>query len=529
MKIDKYKNQGFTIYELVVTIAILVIISPFIYSLINEAIQRKYASQYADFTKLYAGVFINEIKTNYNEYYESAINNPNNDPIVIKFSKVKGNIPNSLNWGILPCVSLKYNNVSREMQAIMFYTNNVDHDKNISRKITQQLGVSAMNKFGAGSAYYESSGVVNGIGGSWGLQKENNYLDKEHVDLCDTHQLTKNGLVINLNMLDGFPRKDLSVDNGFLSRVKDTGYPLGDSTNKNTMQTDIIMQNGKNFFGIFASGYADITNVAEQIYIGIIKSVSFNGISKKKSDNLYSNSDSLVVTSSLSADSFLSNLTADYKEACTKEHLGMIAKQKSSNVINEYNDLYPGYLICSHDKLLCNTSNHYCFLPPSQSIHFVFKQPRETFTCPKNMFIDSGSVKTVEYEAKNMPIWTYASNDFPLYCIFNNGQISVVPQACRMFLKEIDLLYGDKIGDNVESGVLYSSVSIVKSINVPDKTVYFEPNQDRQNTIISCSCDGRYSNNWDKAAINQAFGGITELTCSSDSITQHIYQNNENW
>lgn len=392
---NKRYVKGFSIYELIVVIAILSVASPFIYSLISDAIERRKDSQYSDFTKMYASKFIDEIKSNYSEYYNQVTKDPNyNETIVIPFTKIQDNVTKSLNWGLLPCVALRYNPMSRDMQAIMFYTDNGIKAKAISK----QSAIRAMNDFGVGSGYYESSGVVNGISGAWSLTAHNDYINDSVVNKCSTTQLTKNGLVINLNMLDSFPKVSSELDTGYLSRIKDNDDQIGDNDNKNTMQTDIMLQNGKNAYGIFFSGNESSAKNDELIFLGLDGSSEF-----KKVNNEYRMRYSYygskmpniaIYGGGVRAESFIPMKEVDAYTDCSYSEYGSIVKQKKPDKSASLFDVSPSYLVCTNNRLVCKSGA--CYLPQLRSLHYKFNQTDNVteFECPSNMYIEPGSIMT---------------------------------------------------------------------------------------------------------------------------------------
>ncbi|MDD3266896.1 MAG: type II secretion system protein [Burkholderiales bacterium] len=473
------KKRGFTIYEILIAIAIMVAASPFIYSAIRDLMQKRTAMEYVDYSNTYANKFIEYIESNYSEYYTNAQNNPTRTQ-VIPFSKIKNSMHGSLNWGVIPCVSIRYDSSSKEIQAIMFYTDNtkVDH-----RKISRQLGIKAMNEFGPGSAYYDN-GVVNGINGTWALARSNPFMSLLTIISCDTSTLTANGLVINLNMLTNFPKgtQKSSTDVHYLNRVKDDAHLFGES-NGNTMQTDIVMQNMESFHGIFFSGNQSSLAKDEQIFLGPVYSKNFDIVhkSKHKSDGvIYRKESSIgIAGGGLQVENLIPQKNIVALTPCPESHVGDILKEAVDETHDDANGgPYSSILICSKDIFSCNSNNgSYCFVPISRRSNAIrYTVNKASFTCPNGSYLETSSIETQMI----IPSPQLYSNGT---CLMNDKSIKQVSNACVASTT-------NNVGLKFSGGKLIGKYSKPSSVEViPTQYTRSRINQKRDSNIISCSCD----------------------------------------
>lgn len=516
---NKKYNKGFSIYELIVVVAILAAASPFIYSLIGAAIERRAASQYSDFTKMYASKFIDEIKSNYGDYYELVTKDPdNNETIVIPFEKIENNVSKSLNWGIIPCVAIRYNPMSKDMQAIMFYTDNGTKAKHIS----QRSAIKAMNDFGIGSGYYESSGIVNGISGAWSLKSDNDYINKDVAKKCSTTTLTQNGLVINLNMLDSFPKVNSGLDAGYLSRVKDAENQAGTNDNTNTMQADIMMQNGKDIFGIFLSGNESSAKNEEVIFLGIDSSTIFKKVNKEPIRYSYYGSKEpsiAIYGGGLRAESFISMKEVDAYTNCSYNEYGSIVKQKKPSKSSTLFDVSPSYLTCINNEALC--PNHSaCYLPEPRSLHYTFARTdgKTSFQCPANMYVEPGSVVTDSLRAD--PI---IDPEGDIDCFDGVGKSPTkVSGACSLIPYDTTIEYtNQKIITHDEYEDEGFLVRIIISAGVKVSNAKFFTKIPRDKTHIFCNCIGKtVAAGKNGTPTNTPSGVILGVTCTTNPTLQ---------
>lgn len=495
------KKNGFTIYELLITIAIIAAASPFIYSAIKDLMQKRTAMEYADYSKTYANRFIENIESNYGEYYMYAQNNPTKTQF-IPFSKIKNTIHGFMNWGVIPCVAMRYESANKEIQSVMFYTNNGTK----ARSISKGLGIKAMNEFGSGGGYNES-GIVNGINGTWALAKNNHFMESSLLSACDTNSLTENGLVINLNMLTNFPRattKSSSTGGQYLGRVRDDKSKFGESNNENTMQTDIIMQNNQNFNGIFISGNDNSKAVDKPIYLGYSKSEKISKVYKKYGDGdipYLDNNGLVVVGGGVQTETLKINHSADAYSSCSRKEVGTIVKENPiKNGVRE-----ASYLLCGYNMTRCVG---YCFLPVNYSINYTFNDSDKVdkFSCPSGMFIEPNSVVI-----GTNPDFIQEILEVDSDCIkFSDmkGSSIRVKAACKTYSydpRPYNLKGGgnsiDETGTYRYSGTLEILMASYRS---------YKPNPDRDSSIAHCKCDNQIVRGG-----NTAIAVLTGVICST--------------
>lgn len=503
MNLKINKNRGFTIYEILIAIAIIGALSPFVYSAIRDLMQKRTAMEYADYSNTYANKFIEYIESNYGDYYTYAQNNPTKTQI-IPFSKIKNSMHGTLNWGVIPCVAIRYESSSKDIQAIMFYTDNtkVDH-----RKINRQLGIKAMNEFGSGSAYYDN-GVVNGINGTWALARGNSFMNLVNIISCDTSTLTANGLVINLNMMANFPHvipKSSSAGSKYLSRIRDDKNKFGESSNENTMQTDIIMQNSDGFNGIFVSGNSNSKVADKPVYLGVPNSDKTSKFYKKLYGNVdvpYLNHDGVVVVGGgIQTETLKINHSASAYSTCSKAEVGTIVKEIPDGSLMRQ----ASYLICGYHMARCGS---YCFVPIENSIHYTFdvSQEKEDFTCPSGMLVEPSSVR-IGQKILKYPLPSENSS-----CItfdkMNGPSISVADACIASYSDPMAYYLDPRSGGNSidDTGTYsYSAKVIVRDIS---PRVY-KPNPARDPNIAHCNCDNQ------RPPVSQSYLTVlTGVTCS---------------
>lgn len=399
------KRMGFTIIEMLIVIGIMVASTPFILSQIKQSNDNKIAAEYADQTKVYTQSFTNAIKFNYATYYDYAVKNPNTTQ-VLRYSDIKtqgflpsGNVAKLFN--ITPCVAMRYNPTTREMQSVMFYT-----DANNATTIKKLLVAKAVKLYGAGSGYYHS-GNVTGSGASWSLVTGNNLVNDSVASRCDTGKLTDYGLAINLNLNDNFPKVTDSAQ--WLSRSKDDKSAQGVAENNNTMQTDIVMQSGTTRNGIYLEGNENTNHPVQLIS---------NQSSKINPESYNTSKPSMIITGGFTADNIQPTDSVPSFTVCDHREVGAIAKQQADGKTP-----IVGQMQCTYNPLQCTgidptgiPLNGYCYLSATD-IAIRYHPNISTFNCSVG-YIDPTvpATSTADYSQKPVPYGSYCHRCDWLHC-----------------------------------------------------------------------------------------------------------------
>ncbi len=373
--------KGFTIVELLVSVGILVLISPFAYMMVKESNDKQKAVQYADMTKTYSKAYIDAIKFNYATYYQNAINSPNTIQ-VIKYSDIQnqGFAPSNTSnmFGVKPCVALNYNATSKELQAVLFYTSK----QSSNSSITKLLSAKTVNILGAAGGYYNATnGNVLGSGNGWSLANGNSLVNSSNAGSCDYTALTNFGVVMNLNLAENFPKVTDTAN--YLARASDNSTAQGDSNNANTMQTNIVMDAKNRMSGIFLEGNAKSSS-GKPMLLSSTQSDDAKDLKRARPNDITYNEDTVgtVITSKLLADGMTATKAVVPFTYCDAQDLGTFFKQSSSNVP------LIGQLVCTFNPLQCQGVDPTgkslignCYLP-ANDLSIRYHPNTQSFNCP---------------------------------------------------------------------------------------------------------------------------------------------------
>lgn len=369
-------NRGFTITEIVIVLAIMGVLTPFVMSQMGYFEDKNTATIYADQTKGYAKSFMRMIQSNYGSYYQYAQTNPNTIQ-VIKYSDLaaSGMLPaglatkNALNQ--TPCVAMQFNAQTKQLQSVMFY---VDNGK-VPSKLDKLFGHRAASIGGGEFGVVQPDNTVLGSGKGWVLDSTSELL--KGASGCDYSHIAPYGLVVNLTMLSDYPN---NLDpTQYLSRVKDSANDPNSQTNANTMQTDIVMDskdaaNNSKYSGVYLN-YNTTPN--QRVLIANGRSAQLSQNNKDTMNAIGTESANAVV---VSGDAYTNSLVAQGTTTsftpCLPVDSGKMKKQADQGAI------VTNQLQCTYNPLQCKNASQYCYLP-IMDVATRYHINQAQFTCPQ--------------------------------------------------------------------------------------------------------------------------------------------------
>lgn len=372
----KNKSSGFTLLELMVTMAIIAII-------VTDAtpisfFQQTQSIDYANIAIEQAKSFTNMINDSYSLYYNQA----KNGVVSIPYSTVVANgysaaLSQTDRYGGTPCATLSYNSKTQKLNMFMYYVGGSGVQADI---------VAGASKYLNGMAGQLVNNVYQGAFNSWNVPLAN------IVGSCGAP--VANSLAVNLNLLTtriGNINNDTS-----LHRESDTsGTPPGTATNTNTMQTDIIM------------GYSSSSG-SNTTYNGIYFTENQNGpyltsgansrlVTPYNSGNA---TDMVVANANVIANSFVLLDAEAPVIPCSQSELGKIVLDSTSiaNVLNL------ATLTCTYDTLNCaSAQSNYCYLPHARLADAMIPTTNSSsYTCPSG-YVDASVPITLTGGASPLP------------------------------------------------------------------------------------------------------------------------------
>lgn len=361
MKIKIYKLFGFTLLELMITIAIVAILV----TLATPAsfYQQTSAVNYATKATQHAKIFTSYINDNYTAIYNAAKTSSPQSITAVTVSNYTGGVAMVDSYGAVPCATVRYNTLSQKLEMYMYYSGGSGINSNII--------ASANNYLSGVSGQLVGSNYV-GAFGTWST-----LATSITSGTCGTS--SANGLAINLNLLttqSGNMQSDLS-----LHRVLDSANVIGTANNYNTMQTDVIM------------GYASPSIVYSGIYFtestATNKPYLVSGASSKlvAPYNTGNTNDIVAQSASLVAKSFMPESPVASLSGCSAALVGKIVADNTtpsgSNVVSN--------LQCSYDTVNCATATpnaNYCYLPMMSKSTTYTGGTLSSFSCLPGSYLD---------------------------------------------------------------------------------------------------------------------------------------------
>lgn len=343
------KIPGFTLLELMITIAIMAILVTL--ATPSSFFQQTAAVNYADTALQQAKIFSNYISDNYSSVYSQAHAAPGVPIRITVPNSYWGGVSDVDIYGDLACATVAYNSSSQKLNMYMYYNN---AGSNIRQNI-----ISAANNYLSGVGGRLDAGGTNYVGAfnTWSIPASS-------IQTSTSPCNSRSGLAVNLNSLIT-QTSNMQADNS-LHRVNDPNN-IGTAANYNTMQTDIIMgyvPNGSSttmYNGIFFDGTA---NPATSPYL-----TSGNNADLVAPYKTNVESDVVVANATLVANAFLPIGTAIINNQCSLADLGKIMKNSAiPNPPTAPTGNAPlSDLVCSYNTLLCSTLNNTCYLSISDT------------------------------------------------------------------------------------------------------------------------------------------------------------------
>lgn len=543
---NKY-SYGFTIYEIIIITAILVLIVFGVSQMVNRIYINKQGKILADQTRHHAEMFIPYLSdmqeskiykmtgdgdycSIFNPFIENKINawtftyeDLQESNFGIKYSKEEdpddgrlychhseNSYWNEIYSGInlyqqKSCLSISMDK-SGFYHSIMYWVDD-DNSKDISKSI---LNSAAINLGSAAGYLDESKNAIIGLGG-WIIPLDATILQSDGKCMG---KITKNSLFINLdeylkaNQVLGYGHKSDSNEN-LLSRVEDNKHGKDDPDNQNSLKTDIFLD--KNSIVFDKNGNSKLSVVTKNNALGY-------------------NYHALSLSGSIQADWINANMQQIRFANCTASESNMIVKEKFVlselyQIINNRkylqisSDFTEQLLICKKD-LRCSRAD-YCFVPVTDhSINYTFSvignhwtRNEGTIKCPENTYLDT-SKKISESDSMTSydPQPTKTTK-----CIDKNGSIITTTYGCMLDFEQ-KFIFSQKIMTSKYSFIESATLSYIPTrwkANVngwasDSRFSYWRT----QNNIISCDCDGREFTDQYKPSYS-AWGHIEEATCTT--------------
>ncbi len=393
----KKNQQGVSLFEVILVIGIVGLITSLVINQVNDYFKKTKSQQYGYQSIIFAKAFSRYIINNYKQYYDSSktgiqhikyqdLGNANHLPPGMKNQQ---NV-----YGYTPCVSLVYNKSLDSIQAVMFFTTkNIESDVKISLK----EGADAMMTAGASAGVINTDkSQVNGAGRAWKIDNNNG----NEYDLyfksngCDYSEIPQNSLVVNLSMLSDFvlqqSNESQANSNKYLYRLLDDNKdcPPGNPCNRNTLNTDIIMNSAESGITKYHSinfGVKDLIDEGPILTSGSNPELERRGIKSF-------NNEVVLAGGGFAANNLRPMLLKENRDSCSENELGTMVLKKlklaESAVIPEA--LIQNQLVCSR-SIVCRSdksTNDYCYLPISDFTITYNQVNKFDFKCPDGTYID---------------------------------------------------------------------------------------------------------------------------------------------
>ena len=366
-------NNGFTIIEMLLFIAIIGIFAGLLSVYVNVIFKNFQAKQLADQSIVYAKYFSDYINNNENTISQSISQDSSTifsldgvtggKPVAIPKGFTKLNV-----FGQAPCISVT-RNANGKLFPMLFYVG-ASSDKQVAQRASLILGA----KGGYKDRNKDNTYLIKS-GGGWEIDDTTPYLKNKSTEIINKckNEIAEYSVFLNLAMFPYF-NHEASIKDLYLSRESDVISKPGLYTNRNTLETDIYLN-------------------SESQGVESFNSIEFNlpgtnrGISIKT--NVESNNEVLVRGGNFAANSLRSYLKKSIGDDCSKDELGKIYKRNLSFDEN-LNDGLSSTLICSYSPIMCTILNskqdnkEYCYIPVKSSTSQIINGPNEKnpFLCP---------------------------------------------------------------------------------------------------------------------------------------------------
>lgn len=339
--------------------------------------------------------------------------------------------------------------------------------------IPQPILRAAAISVGAAAGYLNSSGnSIVGLGG-WSIPI-NSGMFSNHGSCAGT--ISKNSLFINLdeylkiNQALGASSKTGGSTN-YLARFEDVENNKEDQENQNLLKTNIVLNKNNIIF-----------NIANNLGLGITK------FSANKQNDIQ-----VLNGGSLQADWFMPVKRVFRHTDCESDDLGTILSDKggsSEDYISDADNLT--FLVCSHDEILCKNSSGYCYLPyMKQLVNYVFSsEGRKEFTCPGNQYVEVSHpplvVKANPYDLGSSRILPKSQELF--VCHNSSGSAQGGDRACVPGdPTPVKFKYSDPVTYKDPNSLV--TYTVYKTVTPYSEARLSVPWSDRVNWYTYCNCD----------------------------------------
>ena len=326
-----------------------------------------------------------------------------------------------------PCITLRKNPNSNDIEALMFYTV-AGVDKSL-------LKLSTIRK---ASLYLGSSGGIvdnNDINGNagWSTTTSSNFFT--NISKCGG-VIPKHSLVVNIDMLPEW-NQDLQQEQ-MIHKVDDEDKPLGNVANANTVKSNIYLNKS-------TGAVLDNLNTSNPTKLMILDNGQRTGSPML---SLGSRSTNLAINTIQASKTIIAGTVCDPSEIGKTSVNG--GAPTSSN-LNQY--LSKNTLVCSLNTALCTNGSNTCYLPSTankitfRNLNGGIQNNSGTFLCPSTIpYLDAKSVP-IPTVTKNLNMYTENSQSgtFNLFSI----QGCSVGKACT----SIDFKYNSVAPTGFDSEV----------------------------------------------------------------------------
>ena len=383
MLIKFKKKSGFTLFEIIFSLAILGIMAVMIIKNNYETLKEKYAVTLAQDTMDYAKISNRYIKNHYQEIYTLA--STSGTPVVINWQTITAEekqsvMKNKNRLGMIPCVYI--NNSGNQLIPYLYF---VRPSSGAFRQPEQLVTNMAMKKIGAQAGYLASDGNAYGVYRGWQTSASG-----FNSAGCLGNGTVPNTLVINMSyMMDA--RSTLESDYTLHRPIDNTSSP-GDPNNANTMTTDLYASSNNSNgtespHRIVFNSYSNTGLQAANSYAGGTSPLAGkqNLVVVRSGDNTQNN----LSQGNFSAKTIQPMARVSVGQGCDPTMLGAIARVCDLNDPSCQTTLaekiIQGQMQCTYNVLFCQGTdptsskplNGYCWLPIS-SLDFLLTKPVRT-------------------------------------------------------------------------------------------------------------------------------------------------------
>lgn len=393
------------------------------------------------------------------------------------------------------CLSISVDK-SGFFHSIMYWVDNKD-----SHDVPQSILRSAAINIGAAAGYLDSSGNnIVGLGG-WSIPLNAQIFSNSGK--C-SGTISKNSLFINLDEYLKInqslaPSGKTGDSTNFLARFEDIEHDKSSQDNKNSLKTNIVL-NGNNI----------IFNNNKGIGLGVTK------FTDNKQNDI-----EVLNGGSIQADWFMPVKRVFKTEPCESSEFGTILTNKggsregSLGYLEEYT-----FLACSYNSALCNNAGNYCYLPyKRQLINYAFYNGgRKSFTCPENLYVEVSHPPLVEKPPPSALGASFESQIRPdkmSYFTCYNGDGSSASGGDRACVPgdptPVEFRYSGPVTyKDPSSGIVYT---LYKTVEPYSEATMAVPYIDRINHSY-CNCDNVLISVMKKDKVRYPYK-LKEVTCST--------------